>query len=97
MIMIEKLEECPECGEDNPEYWDYNFQRCSKCDEKKSIENQSLHPEFIKYAETFGINLDHEEDYIDWWICWKSGYDIKQKEVNEIIKDFKIKHKNLTI
>lgn len=30
--------------------------------------------EFVKYAREVGIGLDHEDDWADWWDCWKRGY-----------------------
>ena len=37
--LIEKLEECPTCGE-SKDGWHYDFQRCDRCD-KKSKELES--------------------------------------------------------
>ena len=30
--------------------------------------------DFCKFAEENGISLECEEDYLDWWECWKAGY-----------------------
>lgn len=34
----------------------------------------TLHRDFITYAEENGINLDHTDDYEQWYDCWYHGY-----------------------
>lgn len=41
---------------------------------------------FIKYAEENGISLEYEDDWKEWWDCWKAGYEDCLKSVNLIIK-----------
>jgi len=30
---------------------------------------------FVDLANENGINLDHKDDYDEWWKFWKAGYD----------------------
>jgi hypothetical protein len=29
---------------------------------------------FKKWAESEGISMDDEDDWGNWWTCWKAGY-----------------------
>lgn len=35
----------------------------------------NLPQEFIDWAEANGVSLDHPDDYMPWFDCWKDGYD----------------------
>jgi hypothetical protein len=46
---------------------------------------EALHPEFIKYCEDNGINLEHSDDYDAWWDCWSRGYGVGTRETTDRI------------
>ena len=33
-----------------------------------------LHKDFKVWAENSGINLDHHDDYKEWYRCWANGF-----------------------
>ena len=50
-------------------------------------ETDEIRPEFINFAMRNGINMDHREDWIDWWKCWRDGYNQCVDDVTKVIKE----------
>ncbi len=42
-------------------------------------------PNFIRWAEENGINLDAEEDWLIWAQCWADGYNHGVEDVKTVI------------
>ncbi len=40
--------------------------------DEKGLYNWDL---FAKWADSFGVSMEDEDDYGAWWECWKKGFE----------------------
>ena len=49
-------------------------------------DEKECNPKFFEWANKNGIDLEHEEDWVDWWKCWAAGYNSGVEDVKEVIR-----------
>jgi hypothetical protein len=50
-------------------------------------ETDEIRPAFINFAMREGIDMEHPEDWIDWWKCWLDGYNQAINDVTLVIRE----------
>ena len=49
-------------------------------------ETEEYNFKFFEWANKNGVDLEHKEDWIDWWTCWADGYSNGVEDVKEVIR-----------